>query len=109
MQQPWSQHGGERQQALFGRVELHSGATAGKRPRAMASSRRPRATSLTLGLMSSSPDQRLADLEAGETEALNNAASQTYVELVGHGLTNSWTPNSVVVPGPVDLHAQYTP
>ncbi|KAI0719944.1 hypothetical protein C8T65DRAFT_634405 [Cerioporus squamosus] len=27
--------------------------------------------------MSSSPDQQLADLEAGETEALNNAASQT--------------------------------
>ena len=84
---------------LFVHVDLHSGATADKRPRvSMASSRRPRAGSLTLGLMSSSPDQRLSDLEAGETEALNDASSQTYVGLVGNGLADSWTPNSVVVP-----------
>lgn len=74
----------------------------------MASVRRPRAASLTLGHMSSSLDQRLGDLEAGEGDALNGPL-QTYVPPVGHGLANSWTPNSVLaLSDTIDPRVQYT-
>lgn len=62
-------------------------------------SRRPRVVpDLALGLMSSSYDQRLGDLEAGEGDTLNGPSQATYVPPVGHSLANSWTPNSVFVP-----------
>ena len=60
-------------------------------------SRRPGVLSLTRGPMSSSPDQRLADLEAGEGEPLTNGVPTTYVPPVHGDPTNSWTPNSTLV------------
>ena len=60
-------------------------------------SRRPGVASLARGLMSSSPDQQLADLEAGEGEPLAHGVPVTYVSPGRGDPANSWTPNSMLV------------